>query len=50
MPCPSQASTLLFLISSGQAAGACGTTEEAPGGCAEDEGEGGETGDRAEGE
>ena len=37
--------TFLFSISLGQTAGACGTAEEAPGSCAEDEGQGGEAGD-----
>ena len=50
MPLASQASNLPFPVSLGQTAGACGTTEEALGGCAEDEGQGGEAGDRVEGE
>ena len=46
----SKTSNFPFSISLGQTAGACGTVEEAPGGCAEDEGQGGEAGDRVEGE
>lgn len=46
---PAQAISLPLTVPSGQTAGACGTSKEAPGGCAEDEGQGGEAGDRAEG-